>query len=77
MRVRAIVESAAALTLDRVGRALGATPLATDAAHTVAVSDLLVYLRQSHAERDLAALGRHLEPLRPPWKLPHARLLVP
>jgi alkylation response protein AidB-like acyl-CoA dehydrogenase len=60
MRVRAIVESAAALTLDRVGRALGATPLATDAAHTVAVSDLLVYLRQSHAERDLAALGRHL-----------------
>ena len=58
MRVRAVAESAAALTLDRVGRALGATPLATDAAHTVAVTDLLVYVRQSHAERDLAALGR-------------------
>ena len=58
MRVRAVAESAAALTLDRVGRALGATPLATDAAHTVAVADLLVYVRQSHAERDLAALGR-------------------
>ena len=58
MRVRAVVESAAALTVDRVGRALGATPLATDAGHTVAVADLLVYLRQSHAERDLAALGR-------------------
>ncbi|MEP6648364.1 MAG: acyl-CoA dehydrogenase family protein [Lapillicoccus sp.] len=58
LRVRAVVEAAAAQTLDRVGRALGATPLATDAAHTTAVADLLVYLRQSHAERDLAALGR-------------------
>jgi alkylation response protein AidB-like acyl-CoA dehydrogenase len=58
LRVRAVVESAAALTVDRAGRALGATPLVTDAGHTVAVADLLVYLRQSHAERDLAALGR-------------------
>ena len=41
-----------------VGRALGPTPLATDPSHTQAVADLLVYLRQSHAERDLAALGR-------------------
>jgi alkylation response protein AidB-like acyl-CoA dehydrogenase len=57
-RLRAVVESAATLTVDRVGRALGATPLATDSVHTQAVSDLLVYLRQSHAERDLAALGR-------------------
>jgi alkylation response protein AidB-like acyl-CoA dehydrogenase len=59
-RVRAIVERAAAETLDRVGRALGATPLATDESHTTAVADLTVYLRQSHAERDLAALGRLL-----------------
>ncbi len=57
-RVRAVVESAAAATLDHVGRALGATPLVVDAEHTTAVSDLTVYLRQSHAERDLAALGR-------------------
>ncbi len=57
-RVRAIVEAAATQTLDHVGRALGAAPLATDPSHTQAVSDLLVYLRQSHAERDLAALGR-------------------
>ena len=56
--MRAIVESAATQTVDRVGRALGATPLATDPSHTQAVADLLVYLRQSHAERDLAALGR-------------------
>lgn len=58
LRVRAVVEAAAAQTVDRVGRALGATPLATDSTHTQAVADLLVYLRQSHAERDLAALGR-------------------
>lgn len=57
-RVRAILESAATQTLDHVGRALGAAPLATDPSHTQAVSDLLIYLRQSHAERDLAALGR-------------------
>lgn len=59
-RVRAIVERAATETIDRVGRALGATPLATDYAHATAVADLTVYLRQSHGERDLAALGRLL-----------------
>jgi hypothetical protein len=32
--------------------------LATDPSHAEAVADLLVYLRQSHAERDLAGLGR-------------------
>lgn len=62
MRVRAIVEAAATLTLDRVGRALGAAPLALDADHATAVTDLTVYLRQSHAERDLAALGRLAAP---------------
>lgn len=58
LRVRAVVEAAATETLDRVGRALGAGPLCTDAAHAHRVADLTVYLRQSHAERDLAELGR-------------------
>ncbi|PFG68511.1 hypothetical protein B0O41_3348 [Propionibacteriaceae bacterium ES.041] len=57
LRVRAIVEAAAALTIDRVGRALGAGPLCQDAEHARAVADLSIYLRQSHAERDLAGLG--------------------
>ncbi len=57
-RVRAVVEAAATATLDHVGRALGAAPLALDAEHATAVADLTVYLRQSHAERDLAAAGR-------------------
>jgi hypothetical protein len=31
--------------------------LCTDDRHARAVADLTVYIRQSHAERDLAALG--------------------
>lgn len=57
LRVRAVVEAAATTTIERVGRALGPRPLATDAAHSRRVVDLAVYLRQSHAERDLAVLG--------------------
>ncbi|MEV6554158.1 acyl-CoA dehydrogenase family protein [Nocardia sp. NPDC051756] len=56
--VRAVVEDAASATIDRVGRALGAGPLCADAEHARRVADLTVYLRQSHAERDLADLGR-------------------
>ncbi|WP_067650085.1 acyl-CoA dehydrogenase family protein [Nocardia harenae] len=56
-RVRAIVEAAATGTIDRVGRALGAGPLALDRVHAGRVADLTVYLRQSHAEQDLADLG--------------------
>ena len=44
--------------LERTGRALGAAPLALDPEHGKRVADLTVYLRQSHAERDLAELGR-------------------
>lgn len=57
LRVRAVVEAAATQTIARVGRALGPRPLVTDAAHSRRIADLTVYLRQSHAERDLAALG--------------------
>ena len=55
--VRAVVEHSATEVLDRVGRALGAAPLCADAEHARRVADLTVYLRQSHAERDLADLG--------------------
>jgi len=56
-RVRAQVEAGATEVLDRVGRALGAGPLCLDAVHAQRAADLPVYLRQSHAERDLADLG--------------------
>jgi len=58
VRVRAIVEAAVDDTVRRVGRALGAGPLAMDPRHAQAVLDASVYIRQFHAERDLAGLGR-------------------
>ncbi len=57
LRVRALTEAAATQVLARTGRALGAGPLSHDEAHSRAVADLTVYLRQHHAERDLARLG--------------------
>jgi alkylation response protein AidB-like acyl-CoA dehydrogenase len=57
--VRHVVETAATEVLDRVGRATGAEPLGHDAAHARRVADLTVYLRQSHAEADLAVLEGH------------------
>ena len=57
MRVRGLVEAVATEVMLRVGRALGAGPLGHDEAHARRVADLTVYLRQHHAERDLAELG--------------------
>ena len=57
LRVRALTEAVASNVLERVGRALGAGPLGHDEAHSRAVADLTVYLRQHHAERDLERLG--------------------
>ncbi len=58
LRVRASVEAAANEALLRTGRALGPSPLCTDAIHAQRCADLAVFLRQSHAEHDLAALGQ-------------------
>ncbi|XVU21160.1 acyl-CoA dehydrogenase [Actinoplanes sp. CA-054009] len=57
LRARATVEAAATQVLDHVGRALGAGPLCRDERHARRVADLTVYLRQSHAEKDLEQLG--------------------
>lgn len=57
-RVRAVVEHAVDEAITRTGRALGAGPLCQDGRHAQRVADLTVYVRQSHAERDLAELGR-------------------
>jgi hypothetical protein len=57
-RARAVVETAVEETIVRTGRALGPAPLVLDAEHARRVADLTIYVRQSHAERDLAALGR-------------------
>ena len=57
LRVRALVEAVSTEVMQRVGRALGAGPLCHDEAHARRVADLTVYLRQHHAERNLAELG--------------------
>lgn len=57
-RVRAVAETAVDEAITRSGRALGPGPLALDAEHARRVADLTMYVRQSHAEQDLAALGR-------------------
>ncbi|GEP48111.1 acyl-CoA dehydrogenase [Microbacterium saccharophilum] len=56
-RVRAVVSDAVERVLDLSDRALGPGPLTADEEHARRVADLRVYVRQHHAERDLARLG--------------------
>lgn len=67
LRVRALVEAVATQVMHRVGRALGAGPLCHDEAHARRVADLTVYLRQHHAERNLAELGEIVAQRGPAW----------
>jgi hypothetical protein len=60
MRARLAVEEAATAVLAHATRALGPGPLCTDLHFARAAADLPVFLRQSHAERDAAALGEAL-----------------
>lgn len=69
LRVRACVEAAANEVLLRTGRALGPGPLCGDAIHAQRCADLPVFLRQSHAEHDLAALGRCVANDSSAWEL--------
>lgn len=59
-RCRAVAEQTAETVIHHVGRALGAGPYCKTAHFAQLIADLPVYLRQSHAERDLAALGQLL-----------------
>jgi alkylation response protein AidB-like acyl-CoA dehydrogenase len=58
LRVRAVVADAVETTLRMAGHALGPAPLAFEEEHARRVADLSLYVRQHHAERDLAALGQ-------------------
>jgi hypothetical protein len=57
-RVRAVVEHAVDEVITRIGRAFGPATLALDGEHAQRLVDLTLYVQQSHAERDLATLGR-------------------
>lgn len=60
VRVRSVVERACQQVLDLAGRAMGPSPLCRDRAHAQRCADLPVFIRQSHADRDWAALGREV-----------------
>lgn len=60
MRVRAVVEAAVQRVIHRAGNVLGAGPLCRNDRLARLYADLPVFMRQSHAERDLAALGERL-----------------
>lgn len=56
-QTRACIEDTVEQVIHHVGRALGAGPYCKDPHFAQLMADLPVYVRQSHAERDLAALG--------------------
>jgi hypothetical protein len=58
LRTRAVVADSVERTIREVAHALGPAPLAFDEEHARRVADLSLYVRQHHAERDLAELGR-------------------
>lgn len=67
---RAVAEETAETVISHVGRAMGAGPYCKDPHFARLIADLPVYLRQSHAERDLAALGQLLgAPTTRTWSL--------
>ncbi len=60
LRLRAAVDQLCTEVMHHAARAVGAGPLCNDLAFARAMADLPVFLRQSHAEKDLAALGSQL-----------------
>lgn len=60
LEVRHSIEQLCTDTLRRFARALGPAPLVKDEAMVRRYAELDLFLRQSHAERDLEALGRAL-----------------
>jgi len=55
---RHVADVTAGAVIDHASRALGPAPAAQDSVISQRMADLAIYVRQSHAERDLAALGR-------------------
>ncbi len=61
--VRHLIEQACTDILRRLTRAYGPYPLAMDEQISLRYQELDIYLRQSHAERDLESLGKDLKGL--------------
>jgi hypothetical protein len=60
LTVRHLIEQACTQILQRLGRAFGPRPLAFDESISRRCQELELYIRQSHAERDLELLGRNV-----------------
>lgn len=69
LRVRSVMERTCTQVLDAVARALGPAPMCLDGDHARRWSDLTVFIRQSHADRDWAELGRAVQAQEGPWTL--------
>jgi hypothetical protein len=57
LRARLFIEHVAGEVMHHAMRAVGAGPLCRNPRFARAIADLPVFLRQSHAERDMAQLG--------------------
>lgn len=66
VRARSVVAQAAETVLEHSAHAMGPAPLVAEEQHAARVADLQLYLRQHHAERDVASLGRAVVD-RPAW----------
>ncbi|CAN5138826.1 hypothetical protein BH09ACT12_BH09ACT12_26800 [soil metagenome] len=66
LRVRAVVADTVEVVLRHADHALGPAPLVSEDDYAARVADLHLYLRQHHAERDVAALGTSIAD-RPEW----------
>lgn len=69
LRARSVVENTVEVVLRACGRGLGAGPFCQDRWFARMTADLPVFVRQSHAEQDLAALGRALAGTGEDWQL--------
>ena len=70
LRLRQAAEAAATDVLIETGRALGATPFCRNASFARAAADLPVFIRQSHGDRDDAALAKAVIATKAyPWAL--------
>lgn len=67
LRARGVVEETVERVVRHVGRALGAGPYCLDRRFARMAADLPVFVRQSHAERDLEALGRDITKEEQTW----------
>ncbi|WP_345781872.1 acyl-CoA dehydrogenase family protein [Stenotrophomonas sp. HITSZ_GD] len=69
MQLRGLAEDVAQDVIARCGRALGAGPLCAEGDHAQRCADLLTFLRQHHAERDLEGLGKLAAQEEDAWRL--------